>query len=120
MKIIPHTINSFKIAEIVDKEIILDGADSALELIGNLYFLNYEIIILYKNNLPATLYELSNGLAGEILQKFSNYRMKLAVVGDFNLHSNQHFKDFIYECNKGNLICFMPSLETAIEHLTRK
>ena len=39
-------------------------------------------------------------MAGEILQKFSNYRVRLAIVGDFTPYSSKSIKDFIYESNK--------------------
>ncbi|MCI1113670.1 DUF4180 domain-containing protein, partial [Stenotrophomonas maltophilia] len=58
-------------------------------------------------------------LAGEILQKFINYRVKIAVVGDFSVYSSQSLKDFIYESNKGNDIFFLPTEQQAIEKLSK-
>ena len=40
-------------------------------------------VVLQKEQLAPAFFELRTGLAGAILQKFSNYRMKLAICGDF-------------------------------------
>jgi hypothetical protein len=39
-------------------------------------------LLLYAGNLPEGFFDLSSGDAGDILQKFRNYRIKLAVVLD--------------------------------------
>jgi len=62
-------------------------------------------------------FRLKTGLAGEILQKFVNYRMKIAIVGDFSIYTSKSLKDFIYESNKGKHIFFVPSEKEAIEKL---
>jgi len=58
-------------------------------------------------------------LAGEILQKFSNYRVRLAIVGDFSTFTSKSIKDFIYESNKGRHINFVSSLDEAIKVLSK-
>lgn len=49
---------------------------------------------------------LSTGIAGEILQKFINYHLKIAIVGDYSRYTSKPLKDFIYESNNGNSILF--------------
>ncbi|MNC73477.1 hypothetical protein D3C75_1246860 [compost metagenome] len=58
-------------------------------------------------------------LAGEILQKFINYSVKSAIVGDFSVYSSKGLKDFIYECNNGRDIFFLSTEEEAIERLSK-
>ncbi|HUX96186.1 MAG TPA: DUF4180 domain-containing protein [Bacteroidales bacterium] len=59
-----------------------------------------------------------NGLkAGEISQKFSNYRMKLAIIGDFSETGSKSLNDFIRESNRGGTICFVKSLEEGLSML---
>jgi len=74
-------------------------------------------MILYKENLDESFFDLKTGLAGEILQKFSNYRFKIAIVGDFSHYTSKSLKDFIYECNKGNLVYFKNDLDSALSAL---
>ncbi len=56
-------------------------------------------------------------MAGEILQKFSNYRVRLVVVGDFSKFTSQSLKDFIYESNKERHVNFAGSLDEALDYL---
>lgn len=75
-------------------------------------------IIVYRESLGEAFFDLKTGIAGELLQKCSNYRMKLAIVGDFSVYKSKSLKAFIYECNKGRLVFFMPDLESALQALT--
>jgi len=63
-------------------------------------------------------FDLKTGLAGEILQKFSNYRVKLAIVGDFEEVKSKSLRDFIRESNRGRTVNFVNSVEEAVERLT--
>lgn len=60
---------------------------------------------------------LSSGLAGEILQKYVNYQMKLAIYGDFSGYTSKPLHDFIYESNKGRDFFFAGTREEAIDRL---
>lgn len=72
-------------------------------------------IIVHKETLHPDFFDLKTKLAGEILQKFSNYRMHLAIVGDFSGIRSKSLNDFIRESNKRGIISFVDSLETALE-----
>jgi len=63
-------------------------------------------------------FHLNTKIAGEILQKFINYRVKIAIVGDFSAYTSESLKAFIYECNKGKDIFFLPDEKKAIEKLS--
>jgi|SRR5690606_12264002 len=113
MEIIDHTKNNKKIAELNSDTIIIYTAQDALDLLGNLYYQGYDMIILYAKNISSAFYDLKNGLAGEILQKFSNYRMQLSIIGDFN-NTSSSFQAFMRESNKGNHVNFSESLCQAL------
>ncbi|NLV58366.1 MAG: DUF4180 domain-containing protein [Clostridiales bacterium] len=74
-------------------------------------------MVIDKASLGDGFFDLKNGLAGEILQKFSNYRMKLAIVGDFSGYRSKSLRDFIGECNRGSLIFFEDNEEAALNAL---
>ena len=76
-------------------------------------------IVLYKKSLPEAFFDLKSGFAGEVLQKFSNFRFRLAVVGDFSQYASRSLKDFIYESNKGKLIYFKSDTESALDALSK-
>lgn len=58
------------------------------------------------NSLAAEFFDLSTGLAGEISQKLSTYRIKTAIVVDLGAVPSQRFKEWAGECNRGNEIHF--------------
>lgn len=74
-------------------------------------------LIIYKECLDESFFDLKTGFAGEVLQKFSNYRFKLAIVGDFSCYTSKSLRDFIYECNNGNLVFFKNNVEDAMKAL---
>ncbi len=111
------TIRNKNIA-IVDKGDKITNAQDILDMMASAQY-QCECIgmVLYKESLNESFFDLKTGLAGEILQKFSNYRFKLAIVGDFSHYTSKSLKDFIYECNKGNMVYFKEDLDSALSAL---
>lgn len=120
MNIITHDINQTKIAEIISDEIIIRSPQDSLDLLGNLYYQDFDKIILHQSSLTPDFFDLKTGLAGEILQKFSTYRIRLAIVGDFSVYTSKSLNDFIYESNKGRQIAFVGSVEEALNDVHRE
>jgi hypothetical protein len=106
-------------AEVVSDQLLVQDVQDAVDLLGNCYYRGSDRIILYQHQLTPAFFDLKTGIAGEILQKFSNYQMKLAIVGDYSAYSSQSLKDFIFESNKVGHISFVASKEEAIEALTK-
>lgn len=117
MNIEVHEKGDEKIAEVTADELLITNAEEALQILVDLYYQECDSIILYEQNISPDFFDLKTGLAGEILQKFSNYRMRLAIVGDFSKYPGQSIKDFIFESNKGRHINFLSSVAEAKEKL---
>ena len=99
--------------------LITDGP-SAMELLATArYETGCSAVILFKEQLDEAFFRLSTGLAGEVLQKFVNYQMKLAIVGDFSHYTSKPLQDFIWESNQGRQICFQPDEGAALAWLER-
>lgn len=119
MKIETHNINEIKIAELISEDNIINSIEDGLDILGNLYYQDFDRIIIHEENITPDFFDLKNGITGEILQKFSNYRVRLAIVGNFSKYTSKSLNDFIYESNKGNLINFVNSQSEAIKALTK-
>lgn len=120
MKIEQHSINNRQIAELfADDNIITDISDGS-DLAGNLYYQNFDGGIIYQKNIAPEFFDLKTGIAGEILQKFSNFRLRLVIIGDFSNFDSKSLRDFIAESNKGKLINFTASREEAIQLLSER
>lgn len=118
MEIKTHFISNVKIAELISDEMIINHAEDGLDLLGDIYYQGFDKIIIREKNITPSFFDLKTGIAGEILQKFSNFRVQLAIVGDFSKYKSKSLSDFIYESNKGSLVNFVSSCDDAINILS--
>ena len=73
------------IALVHTDEVVLRDAASALEfMMSAQYETGCRKLILPKACVAEAFFSLRTGLAGEILQKFVNYQMRLAIVGEYD------------------------------------
>lgn len=102
------------IAEIDSEEILIaTGGD----VLGLIYSYEAENIILHKKNIVPGFFDLSTGIAGDVVQKLVNYRRRIAVVGDFTNLESKSLRDFIYESNRRGNMYFVASIEEARQRL---
>lgn len=119
MKIEIITKNDTKVASVVADGIIMNDAQDAIDLMMNVnYGYNVKNIAISKKLLNEKFFILSSGLAGEILQKFINYKFRIAIYGDFSVYNSKPLKDFIYESNNGKDVFFTQDLQSAVEKLS--
>jgi hypothetical protein len=109
-----HVHNGVQIAEVTDTEFQITEVQDAVDLLGDLYFNKCSSIIIKECNLHPDFFRLHTGLAGEVLQKFSNYKCQLAIIGDFSKYTSKSLNDFIRESNKGNLVNFVDNIGIAL------
>jgi len=119
MEIKTHQANNSQIAEVISEEIVIKTPEEGLQLLVDLYYQDFDKIIIHEKNITPDFFDLKTGIAGEILQKFSNYRVRLIIIGEFINYPGKSIKDFIYESNKGRQINFLDSLEEAVEKLSK-
>ncbi|MEE4197886.1 MAG: DUF4180 domain-containing protein [Bacteroidales bacterium] len=119
MNFIPHTTGKTRIAEISSDKVILKTTRDGLDLLGNLYYQDFEKVIIHKAHITPDFFDLKNGIAGEILQKFSNYWVRLAIVGDFSHPMSKSLRDFIYESNQRKQIVFVSSVAEGLKILSQ-
>ncbi len=119
MKTQIHNINNTKIAELISDDLLIKEIQDGLDLLVNVYYQDMDRMILHEKNIVPEFFDLKTGIAGEILQKFSNYKMKLAIVGEFSKYKNKSLNDFIFESNKNGNINFVDSLEEALVKLSK-
>lgn len=110
-------IEDNKIAVINSSEVVIENVQDTLDLMANVDNQGARSIILHERNLKEDFFDLRSGFAGEILQKFSTYQMKLAIIGEFDKYKSKSLHAFIVESNRGNLVFFMPDMQTAINKM---
>lgn len=98
---------------------VLTDAQSALDL---LMTIKYEAgtmnMAVSKKLLADEFFILSSGLAGEILQKYSNYGGRIAIYGDYSHYTSKPLRDFMRESNRGRNVFFVGTQEEAVDRLT--
>ena len=109
--------DGLKTAAVIESgDIFLKDVQSALDLMA---LVHYEYgcnrAVIQKSNLPEEFFDLKTRLAGEILQKFTNYHFRLAIVGDYSGYTSKSLKSFMYESNKAGQILFVESEKEALD-----
>ncbi len=117
--IISHQTDGLIFLEIRSEEQFINNVQDVLDLFGELYGQYYDGIILYERNITPDFFDLQTKLAGEILQKFSNYRIRLVIVGDWSKYTSRSLEAFICESNRGKTVNFSSSPTEALKLLSR-
>ncbi len=119
MEITVKTHRGIQYAVVSADEPLITDTQSALDLMVTVrYESEVTRIAIDKKLIAEPFFALSSGLAGEVLQKFVNYRVKLAIIGDFSGYTSKPLRDFIYESNQGRHVFFVGSEAEAAEKLT--
>ncbi|GLV64218.1 hypothetical protein Bmyc01_28880 [Bacillus mycoides] len=119
MEIKKVVIGGIKIALVRNDTVVISDVQTALDLLATVqYEVDAKHIIIHKSLISEDFFDLKTRLAGDILQKFINYKVKIAIIGDFSMYTSKSLKDFIYECNKGKDIFYLATEQQAIEKLS--
>lgn len=114
MKLEVLTISQTEIVEVIAEDWVIQNEADGLDLLGNIYYQGYDQVMVHARNITPEFFDLKTKLAGEILQKFATYRVRLMIIGDFSIYDSQSLKDFIFESNKGRHVHFFESKEEAL------
>jgi len=119
MRIEISELKGIILAEIISGKPEITDPQDALDIMANCRYQGADGIIIHEQNITPGFFDLKTGIAGEVLQKFSTYQVKLAIVGDFSKYTGKSLRDFIYESNKTGRINFVSSVDQAKEALVR-
>lgn len=103
--------NGLQLAEFTPDNGLVREPSDILDAMAEAGYHGCNKLIINHQYLHPDFFDLKTRVAGEILQKFSNYRMQLAVVGDFSQYNSKSLQDFIRESNSLGIISFVSSIE---------
>jgi len=88
---------------------LLDGDRAASDLIGDALGGGARAVGIAVERLPPAFLNLRTRLAGEMIQKFVNYGLKVAFVGDISeaVAGSDALRDFVRESNRGRHVWFV-------------
>lgn len=72
------------------------------DLIGACFGTDATLVVIPAERLAPDFFALRTGFAGEVFQKFQNYRLRLAIVGDIGerIAASNALRDFVRETNR--------------------
>ncbi|MFI0484292.1 DUF4180 domain-containing protein [Actinomadura sp. 9N215] len=90
----------------------------ALDLIGAA-FAGAEVVAVPADRLDESFFELGTRFAGEVMQKFVNYRLRLVVVGDISrqVEASSALRALVRESNSSGHVWFVPDLDALDDRL---
>lgn len=98
---------------------VLCGEADALDLIGLAMAQGAGWVAAPVERLGNDFFRLESRVAGEMIQKFVNYRVRLAIVGDLSapLARSGALRDFVHESNKGRHVWFVEDMQALAARL---
>ncbi|QES48620.1 DUF4180 domain-containing protein [Streptomyces venezuelae] len=91
----------------------------ALDFIGEAGYLGARWVVIPAGRFDEAFFRLSTRVAGDIVQKFANYRVGLVVLGDISPYTEASpaLRDFVRESNRGFQTWFLADAEELSERL---
>jgi hypothetical protein len=99
----------------------LRNYNEAVELIGNAFEKRASVILVPAECLDDDFFRLNTRIAGELIQKIVQYRLRLVIVGDISRHlaESTALRAFVLEANRGKDVWFVATREELDERLAR-
>jgi hypothetical protein len=99
----------------------LHRAQDVTDLIGEALSADACVVLLPVKGVAPSFFQLRTGFAGEMLQKFANYQVKVAIGGDVSefAAASAPLRDFIRESNRGKFVWFLGNREELEDRLER-
>jgi hypothetical protein len=107
---------------VLDEEgLALRTVGDATDFISAAWERQADTVALPVTRIDPGFFSLRTGLAGEVIQKFVNYRIRLVVVGDIaaQMATSDALRDFVYESNRGRHVWFVDGLDALRAKLAR-
>jgi uncharacterized protein DUF4180 len=87
----------------------LHSERDAIDIVGAALSARCNFVVVPVERLDDAFFSLKTRIAGEIIQKFVNYELRLAIIGDIARHveASTALRDFVFETNRGNQVWFL-------------
>jgi hypothetical protein len=106
-----HELQGLSVLELIADGTKLRTYNDAVDLIGKSFENRATLIVIPVECLDDEFFQLSTRIAGELIQKFVQYRQRLAIVGDISgfLAESSALPAFVTESNRGKDVWFLAS-----------
>lgn len=112
-------LESKKYIELISTAEPLSTENDALDLVALCWEHETNALLIHYADLSENFFKLKTKLAGDIIQKFTNYGIKAAVIVPQDTIQKGRFKEMAMETNKGNHFRLYESKEEAEQWLLK-
>jgi hypothetical protein len=98
---------------------VISCVQDGVNVIGSALSEGANLVILPIDRLDPAFFQLRTGLVGEILQKFVNYQIRVAILGDVAhlTAESTALRDFVRECNRGSNVWILADRQALEQRL---
>ena len=116
-----YELQGVSVLECAADEMRLRTYADAVDILGKSFESRATLIVVPVECLDDEFFQLRTRIAGELIQKFVQYRRRLAIVGDISRHlaESSALRAFVYESNRGNEVWFLASLDELGQRLAQ-
>jgi hypothetical protein len=116
-----YELHCVRVLECAAEETRLKTDRDAVDLIGKALENRATVIVIPVECLDDDFFRLRTRVAGEIVQKFVNYRRRLVIVGDISryLDESSALRAFVNEANRGKDVWFLATREELDDRLAQ-
>jgi hypothetical protein len=112
-----HEHNGQRIGEAAADSPSLGAEFSAMDLVEVCFNNRVKRVLLSASNLGSTFFDLKSRMAGEALEKWRQYRLRVAVVLPPDTETSTKFRELMTEENKRSYIHFCATRNEALDWL---
>jgi hypothetical protein len=116
-----YELHGVRVLECVPNGSKLRTYNDAVELVGKSFEDRATVVVVPVECLDGDFFRLSTRIAGELIQKFVQYRRRFVIVGDISRHlaESSALRAFVAESNRGMEVWFLATLEELKQRLAR-
>lgn len=107
-----YLLQGLRVFECASEGPLLRSERDAVDVVGAALSKRANLVVIPVARLADDLFSLRTRIAGEIIQKFVNYGLRLVIVGDIARHADasEALRDFVFETNRGRQVWFLPDM----------
>jgi len=104
-----YMLHGVQILECAADGPLIRNERDAVDVIGAAFSDRAGLVAIPVSRLSDAFFSLKTRVAGEIMQKFVNYNMRLVILGDIadRLAESDALRDFVFETNRGKQVWFL-------------
>ena len=112
-----YELHGVRVLECVPDGTKLRTYQDAVDLIGKTFEDRATVVVIPVECLDDEFFQLKTRIAGELIQKFVQYRRRLVIVGDISRHlaESSALRAFVAESNRGKEVWFLANRDE-LEH----